>query len=50
MRINAQLNHAHIVAHVGFYYDAFRDMRIVSEYMAGGNLHDHLQDRKNVKF
>jgi serine/threonine protein kinase len=47
-RINAQLRHPRIVEYIGYYRDAFRDMRIVSEFMAGGDLHKFLGDRKNV--
>uniref|UniRef100_A0A914I6D9 Protein kinase domain-containing protein n=1 Tax=Globodera rostochiensis TaxID=31243 RepID=A0A914I6D9_GLORO len=46
-RINAQLRHPRVVEYVGFYRDAFDDVRIVSEFMAGGDLHSFLVDKQN---
>uniref|UniRef100_A0A183CEA3 Protein kinase domain-containing protein n=1 Tax=Globodera pallida TaxID=36090 RepID=A0A183CEA3_GLOPA len=46
-RINAQLRHPRVVEYVGFYRDAFDDVRIVSEFMAGGDLHSFLVDKRN---
>jgi len=48
-KINAQLKHERIVEYIGYYRDAFNDMRIVSEYMPGGDLHSFISSRKNVK-
>uniref|UniRef100_A0A914I6X7 Protein kinase domain-containing protein n=1 Tax=Globodera rostochiensis TaxID=31243 RepID=A0A914I6X7_GLORO len=47
-RINAQLRHPRVVEYVGFYRDAFGDVRIVSEFMAGGDLHSFLVDKQNI--
>ncbi|KAL3096783.1 hypothetical protein niasHT_026164 [Heterodera trifolii] len=47
-RINAQLRHPRVVEYVGFYRDAFDDVRIVSEFMAGGDLHTFLVDKRNT--
>ncbi|KAL3101520.1 hypothetical protein niasHT_025834 [Heterodera trifolii] len=48
-RINAQLRHPRVVEYVGFYRDAFDDIRIVSEFMGGGDLHTFLVDKRNVR-
>ncbi|KAF7636320.1 Protein kinase domain-containing protein [Meloidogyne graminicola] len=47
-RINAQLKHERIVEYIGYYRDAFNDMRIVNEYMSGGDLHSFISSRKNI--
>uniref|UniRef100_A0A1I8B8W9 Protein kinase domain-containing protein n=1 Tax=Meloidogyne hapla TaxID=6305 RepID=A0A1I8B8W9_MELHA len=47
-RINAQLKNERIVEYIGYYRDAFNDMRIVSEYMPGGDLHSFVSSRKNI--
>ncbi|KAL3096784.1 hypothetical protein niasHT_026165 [Heterodera trifolii] len=47
-RINAQLRHPRVVEYVGFYRDAFDDIRIVSEFMGGGDLHTFLVDKRNT--
>uniref|UniRef100_A0A915LRG2 receptor protein-tyrosine kinase n=1 Tax=Meloidogyne javanica TaxID=6303 RepID=A0A915LRG2_MELJA len=47
-KINAQLKHERIVEYIGYYRDAFNDMRIVSEYMPGGDLHSFISSRKNI--
>lgn len=41
-QINALLKHPRIVEYVGFYSDPFQNVRIVSEFLAGGNLHAFL--------